>query len=182
MDDTDPLRSALALHLGAPAADTLVTRIESYTNLPNAIKGAARMDPSPEIEAAALRAVEDPSLTEVLGLDGAEPGSFGFGPSQEGWALLTLAARADLAVLDRLADQIAGDSAPRHLTAIRRATAKHASAATATGSTRPAGDTGPDVPQKVSQVKGWLAAHPDVDPVVLAPRAGQKAAATPKTG
>jgi hypothetical protein len=34
-----------------------------------------------------------------------------------------------------------------------------------------------EVPQKAAEVKAWLGAHPDVDPAVLAPRTGQKAAA-----
>jgi hypothetical protein len=33
------------------------------------------------------------------------------------------------------------------------------------------------IPQKVSEVKAWLAAHPDADPAVLAPHERQKAAA-----
>ncbi|KRB76434.1 hypothetical protein ASE01_15840 [Nocardioides sp. Root190] len=38
-------------------------------------------------------------------------------------------------------------------------------------------DPSPAAPQKASEVKAWLVAHPDVDPAVLAPHQDQKAAA-----
>ncbi|WP_193614694.1 hypothetical protein [Nocardioides lijunqiniae] len=169
----DPIRTALGAHLGDDVAERLLTRIDRYSNLPNTVKGTAKTEGAPEVERAALVVVEDPALAGALGLE-ATP-DLGPYPTQELWGLLTLAARADVEVLNRLAEGLGDQEYARRLQAtIRRAAAKHAAAPT-DGPERPASQA-PDVPQKVSEVKAWLAAHPDADPALLAPREGQRAA------
>ncbi|GAA5141160.1 hypothetical protein GCM10023340_02390 [Nocardioides marinquilinus] len=174
-DAADPVLSALATRLGDEAAAALLARARGYSNYPNAVKGAAKLDGDPVVEAAALAVVDDPALAGELGL---APDVFPFGaPATALWALLTLAARADVGVVDRVAPHFTGqDYADRLLTAVRRAATRHAAAGgttSATADTAPA----PEVPQKLSQVKPWLAAHPDADPEALAPVPRQKAAA-----
>lgn len=163
MSIDDPVQSALATRLGDDVATALLSRLERYSNLPNTVKGTAKAEPAPDVEAAALAVVEDPELTEEL------IAGFRF------WGLLTLAARADVGVLDRTAERLADEDHVRRLLAsIRRATAKHDAAAP-----RPAATDAPapSAPQKVSAVKAWLAAHPTPDPEELAPRPRQRAAA-----
>lgn len=170
----DPVRVALAARLGDGTAATLLERLRGFSNHPNAVKGAAKGDADPGVEAAALAVVEDPALAVVLGLEtGDEPYAR---PAAEFWPLLTLAARADLDVLDRVAPAFEGQAyATRLLAAARRAASKHA-AAPPRAATAPAA-AAPDVPQKVSEVAAWVAAHPGVDPEVLAQVPHQKAAA-----
>jgi hypothetical protein len=173
--NADPLRTALASQLGDDAATALLTRMDRYSNYPNAVKGAAKIPADPQTEAAALTVVEDDALADALGLESAsDAGLFGH-PTMQFWGLLTLAARADTDVVDRMAGRFEDQEYARKLLAtIRRAAAKHAAADVAD---EPPASTGPDLPQKVSQVKAWLAAHPDADPALLAPQKRQKAAA-----
>ena len=173
----DPIRTALRAHLDDETADALLAKAGGFSNLPNTVKGLAKSTGAPRTEAAALAAVEGPELAGLL--DELSNGRADFADRQRFWGLLTLAARAELAVLDRMADRFDGqDYAPKLLATIRRAATKHATAAPV--SSTAGGDvdaTGPQVPQKVSEVKAWLAAHPGVDPAVLAPQKGQKAGA-----
>ncbi|CAM3541253.1 hypothetical protein OCAE111667_14805 [Occultella aeris] len=173
----DPILTGLSAHLGADAAEALLNRINGFSNQPNAIKGMAKSAGDPPAERAALALVEDTGLAVALGLAPSPELEIRYLTSQpqEFWGLLTLAARADLGVVDRMAGLLDGDAnVARKLATIRRAAAKHA----ADLAKPPARvEPGPDVPQKVSEVKRWLAAHPDVDPTVLAPGKGQKAAA-----
>ena len=166
--DDDPVLTALADRLGADAAGGLLRRLRSYSNYPNAVKGAAKMPAGPEVATAALTVVESPALASPLGLV-AEPL---MGPATELWPLLTLAARADVGVVERMAPLFAGqDYADRLFRAIRRAAATPGAPAPAPGPDQP------DVPQKVSEVNPWVSAHRGVDPAVLGPRPGQRAAA-----
>ncbi|WP_133379122.1 hypothetical protein [Klenkia marina] len=171
MSDDDPVHAALAERLGDDAAAGLLRRLRGFSNHPNAVKGAAKLDAGPDVAAAALAVVENPALASPLGL-AAEPLMW---PAPELWPLLTLAARADVGVVDRVAPLFVGQAyADRLFRAIRRA------AGTAPGPTAPGTapeTTQPDVPQKLSEVNRWVAAHPDVDPAVLGPRPGQRAAA-----
>jgi hypothetical protein len=168
----DPVRSALGARLGDDAADALLGRLRGFSNYPNGVKGAGKLDADPAAEEAALAVVEDAALAAPLGLDSDDRYAR---PTMEYWPLLTLAARADVGVLDRVAPVFAGqDHASRLLASIRRAATKRAAS---TGAPEAASASAPDVPGKVSEVNAWLAAHPDVDPAVLAPRPGQKAAA-----
>lgn len=167
MDDYDfefELRAAdlLADAIGDPAAAALIRRLNGYSNLPNTVKGASKLPADPVIEQVALRCFDDAELVART-VDGY---------SQILWGLLALAARADIEVLDRVAPAIP-DRHGDKVRMIRRAAAKH--------DPHPAPPTVPragDVvlPTKLSEVKRWLAAHPDVDPTVLAPRSAQTAA------
>lgn len=164
----DPVLAALAARIGAQEAQELVRRIDRFSNYPNAVKGMAARPPAAPTEQAALAVVEDPALRTALGL---EPPGAALGPSAEFWALLTLAARADLGVLDRVAADLGEHPArQRLLGSIRRA------------ATRPRPPVEPSVqqdtvPQRVSQVGAWSSENPNADPEVLAPFPGQKAAA-----
>jgi hypothetical protein len=163
--DDDPVLAALAARLGDAEAAGLLRRLRSYSNYPNAVKGAAKLDAGLEVAAAALEIVEDPALAAPLGLV-AEPLMW---PATELWPLLTLAARADVGVVERTAPLFAGqDYADRLFRAIRRA------AATAAAPVPTSGPDQPDVPQKLSEVTPWMSAHPGVDPAVLGPRSGQR--------
>lgn len=167
----DRIQSALADRVGPDVAEAIFTRAGRFSNLPNLVKGMAKEPGAPATEAAALALVDDPAYAEDLGLEPVSgPGSFG--PTEQLWALLTLAARADLTVLDRVADRWgAKEYAGRLIASIRRAAAKHA--------ITPAAAEPPTTaaPQKVADVRSWLAAHAGADPQVLAPHEGQKAAA-----
>lgn len=175
MDAYDRIESAFADRAGADVAQAIFARAGRYSNLPNLVKGMAKSDSAPGVEEAALALIDDPTHAEDLGLEpSAEAG--GLGPTEQLWALLTLAARADVSVLDRVADRWSGEEYARKLIAsIRRAATKHA--ATSAAPRADAKAAGPDVPQKVAEVKAWLKAHADADPQVLAPHKGQKAAA-----
>ena len=139
----NPVLEALASRIGAQEAQELLRRIARFSNHPNAVKGMAARPSAAPTEQAALAVVEDPALRTQLGL---EPPGAVFGPTGEFWALLTLAVRADLGVLDRVAADLGEHPArQRLLGSIRRA---------ATRSRPPVEpsvqqDT---VPQRVSQV------------------------------
>lgn len=169
MDMYDQLiETALGSRLGDDVAKALLSKINSYSNFPNAVKGTAKTTGAPDVELAALAVVEDEAL--ITDFD-----------SQKFWALLTLAARADISVVDRIAGKVGDlEYAQRLLRTIQRAAAKHASGAAGDASRAPSqggAQTELQPPQKASEVKAWLAAHPDSDVAVLAPYVGQKAAA-----
>lgn len=172
MTEMDPVVSAFGARVGADVADTVLTKVLKYSNLPNLVKGMAKSDPAPDVESAALAVVDDPALAEELGLEPvADEG--GLGPSEYLWGLLALAARVDAGVLDRVQDRWGDqDYALKLIATLRRTTARRAAAP-------PTTTVGvvPDSPQKVSEVKAWLGAHADPDPQDLAPHPGQKAAA-----
>lgn len=121
----DPVHAALASRLGDEAATALLTRLGRYSNHPNTVAGVAGAPSAPDVEAAALAAVEDPGLLGALGfgvdsdpLDGLARMRF--------WGLLTLAARADVGVVDRVAYRFGGlEHADRLMAAIRRAAGRH---------------------------------------------------------
>lgn len=169
MPDTSPPPQALAEALGTAAAEQLLAKLGSYSNVPNAISGAAKTPSDPALEQAALRCfVEEYSATVETDI-------------RVFWALLTLAARSDISVLDRVpADTISNQA--QKIASIRRATAKHtkllaaADAAPVPGPADAAAGAS-QLPAKVSEVAKWIAAHPDVDPKVFAPHPGQRAAA-----
>ncbi|MFE6235717.1 hypothetical protein [Cellulosimicrobium sp. NPDC057862] len=183
---TDAL-AVLADAVGAARAEQLLARFDGYSNQPNAIKGAARLPSDPALERAALRVFEDPDLGAVAGLDASSLA--GALDARALWALLALAARADVTVLDRIPAETAERGAPKIAT-IRRAAARHAAALgsapaspgapasrDAPGSPpAPTGDDVPALPEKVAQVGRWLAAHPGADPRWFAERPGQRAA------
>ncbi|KON72072.1 hypothetical protein M768_16560 [Cellulosimicrobium cellulans F16] len=173
--------------IGAARAEQVLTRFDRYSNQPNAITGAVRLPSDPALERAALRVFDDPDLGALAGLDASSLAEAL--DARTLWALLALAARADVTVLDRLPADTAERGAPKIAT-IRRAAAKHAAAlgsapaspaapasAEAPGSSpAPAGNDVPALPEKVAQVASWLAAHPGADPRWFAARPGQRAA------
>lgn len=187
----DPVGVALAALVGDDQAEAFLKKMLRYTNYPNLVTGIAKMPSDPKLEQAALKVVEDPELEGPLGLIAydadiptaqANPSQVRhmlFGatiggpiPTDFFWGLLTLAARADVGVIDRLDDAVTNPAyATRLVAKIRRAVKKHA-AALASDAPPP-----PDVPQRVSEVKEWLAGHPDADPELLAPTPKQKTAA-----
>ncbi|MBD5787864.1 hypothetical protein IF650_17025 [Cellulosimicrobium terreum] len=160
--------------LGAERAHQVLTRLDSYSNLPHAIKGVSGLPSDPALERAALQVFADPALGAVRGLD---PAVFAEDSPQALWALLALAARADSSILDRLPAEIAEPRAAK-LATIRRAVAKHdAGLRIAPASpAAPAAADGPALPEKVAQVAKWLAAHPDADPQLFAAHPKQRAA------
>ncbi|WP_435743603.1 hypothetical protein [Microbacterium sp. PMB16] len=114
MTETYPIQAKLELALGTERADQLLTKLDNYSNQPNAVKGAAKRPSDPELEASAHAAFATATPEEVdLELD-----SIGM------WGLLTLAARADVTILDSLPPWRADN--PKVAT-IRRAAAKHGS-------------------------------------------------------
>ncbi|MFJ2519012.1 hypothetical protein ACIOWF_08580 [Cellulosimicrobium cellulans] len=173
--------------IGAARAEQVLTRFDRYSNQPNAITGAVRLPSDPALERAALRVFDDPDLGAFAGLDASSLAEAL--DARTLWALLALAARADVTVLDRLPADTAERGAPKIAT-IRRAAAKHAaalgsapaspaapaSAETPGSSPAPAGNDVPALPEKVAQVASWLAAHPGADPRWFAARPGQRAA------
>lgn len=109
--ETYPIQAAFASALGTARADELLTKLDNYSNQPNAVAGAAKRPSDPEIEASAHAAFAAATPEEVdLELD-----SIGM------WGLLTLAARADVTILDSLPAQRADN--PKVAT-IRRAAAR----------------------------------------------------------
>jgi hypothetical protein len=183
---TDVL-AVLADAIGAARAEQVLTRFDRYSNQPNAVKGASRLPSDPALERAALRVFEDPDLGAVAGLGASSLAEVL--DARALWALLALAARADVTVLDRLPAETTERGAPKIAT-IRRAAAKHAAAlgpapASPAAPASPeapdsppaaAGDDAPELPEKVAQVAAWLAAHPAADPRWFAARRGQRAA------
>lgn len=121
-DEDDPVRAALAAHVGEDEAKALLTRLNDYSNTPNAIKGAARRPADPDVERAALALVEDDDLAIALGLQQSpELEGWPRSPTQELWGLLTLAARVDPGVVDRLEPHLGGEHHARTVAAVRRA-------------------------------------------------------------
>ncbi|MFB7886543.1 hypothetical protein ACFCZ3_00745 [Cellulosimicrobium cellulans] len=170
--------------IGAARAEQVLTRFDRYSNQPNAITGAVRLPSDPALERAALRVFDDPDLGAFAGLDASSLAEAL--DARTLWALLALAARADVTVLDRLPADTAERGAPKVAT-IRRAAAKHAaalgfspaapaSAEDPGSSPAPAGNDVPALPEKVAQVASWLAVHPGADPRWFAARPGQRAA------
>lgn len=161
-----PIQAALADIIGVERYETLVTGLDNYVNQPNAVKGAAKRPSDPEIEAIAFTVFSAASLKDVdLELD-----TIGM------WGLLTLAARADVSVLDHLPEY--RKTNPK-VASIKRASARHRKllAEEANAPAASAEQPGPDVPMKVSEVAKWLNSHPDVDPTLFSPAPGQRAAA-----
>ena len=112
MAETYPIPARLEVPLGTERTVQLLTRLDNYTNQPNAVKGAAKRPSDPELEAIAHTAFAAATPKEVdRELD-----------SIAMWGLLTLAARADVTILDALPEGRAGN--PKVAT-IRRATTKH---------------------------------------------------------
>ncbi|MFB8230752.1 hypothetical protein [Cellulosimicrobium sp. NPDC055967] len=177
---TDVL-AVLSGAVGAARAEQLLARFDRYSNQPNAVRGASRLPSDPALERAALRVFEDPDLGAADGL--AASSLAGALDARALWALLALAARADVTVLDRLPAEAAERGAPK-VASIRRAVAKHAATSgSAPASSAPpasppasAGDDVPALPEKVAQVAAWVAAHPGADPRWFAARPGQRAA------
>lgn len=170
--DGDLVLGDLAAQVGEEPAAKIQERLWGYSNLPNTIKGVAKWASDPGLESLALSIIDNPSRAMTLGLV-ADPdlGEVSASPTQEGWGLLVLAARADPSVLDRaLVDP--DDSASTKLALVRKATAAHARSKAAPAKLAAAG---PDVPSKVSEVKRWLAAHPEAAADLLGARKDQKA-------
>lgn len=112
MTETYPIQERVEAALGAERADKLLTGLDNYSNQPNAVKGAAKRPSDPEVEAAAHAAFAAATHQEIdLELD-----SIGM------WGLLTLAARADVTILDSLPPWRV--DSPK-VASIRRATTKH---------------------------------------------------------
>jgi len=112
MTETYPIQERVEAALGAERAERLLTALDNYSNQPNAVKGAAKRPSDPEIEAAAHAAFAAATPQEVdLELD-----SIGM------WGLLTLAARADVTILNSLPAWRVDN--PK-VASIRRAAAKH---------------------------------------------------------
>jgi len=118
--ETYPIQAEVESALGAERAHRLLTALDNYSNQPNAVKGAAKRPSDPEAEAVAHAAFASATTDDVdLELD-----SIGM------WGLLTLAARADVAILDVLP---AGRANDPKVASIRRASAKHRQAHSPTG-------------------------------------------------
>ncbi len=112
MTETYPIQERVEAALGAERADRLFTGLDNYSNQPNAVKGAAKRPSDPEVEAVAHAAFAAATAQEInLELD-----SIGM------WGLLTLAARADVTILDSLPP---GRVDSPKVASIRRATTKH---------------------------------------------------------
>lgn len=183
MANHDELTTALTQALGAEMAQTLVTKLSRFTNSPGAIKSMAKWPSNPAVESGLAALLSDPHQVEGLGLkvdsdvwrtiyglpEGVPRATVPF------WGLMTLAARADLvAVTTVTAPMGEHGNAPALLAAVTKGTLAHTTALLAP---QPSAAAEPNTPQKVSQAKAWLAAHPEVDPAVLAPTTGQKAGA-----
>ncbi len=180
MPTLENVTAALATAVGEDRAEEVLRRFGNFSNQPNTVKGAAKLPSDPELERAALRVFDDPSLDGASGL---VPMSFlSDDPTQELWGLLTLATRADASVLDRLPEPVLEGGGPK-IASIRRAATKHrkqlqaAADAPAGDDSAPSSSDAPALPAKVSEVAKWLEAHPDADPRLFAPQQGQRAAA-----
>lgn len=170
--NSDPIKPALVRLIGFEEADALITKASRYTNYPNVIKGFVKMPASPGLEGASLAIIEDQDLAYALGLD-ARPN-----PGMYTYALLTLAARADIGVLDRVAMILSEiDSASRHLAAIRRGAIRHAAMDRSMPPASASQVTHPDAPQRISEVKAWLKMHGEAELNALEPYYKQKTAA-----
>lgn len=181
MTTDDAVHDDLAARVGEDRAADLLRRIARFTNYPNTIKGIAKLPADPELEAAVFALLQDPAMRVELDLEWEDGKAPLFGVSKRAWGLLTLAARVDPAVLD-LVPEPDLEYVARLSASIRRAAKKHAAAesapptAPAAPSAAPAAPSASDraVPARVSEVRAWLAAHPDTDPSVLAPFDGQQ--------
>ena len=112
MTDDMPIQTALEAALGTEQTDQLLTALDNYSNQPNAVKGAAKRPSDPEVEATAL-AVFAAATPEDIDL---ELDTIGM------WGLLTLAARADVTILEVLPDDRKDN--PK-VASIRRAATKY---------------------------------------------------------
>lgn len=113
MTDIDmPIQEALETELGTERSGRLLIALDNYSNQPNAVKGAAKRPSDPEIEAAA-HAVFAAATPDDIDL---ELDTIGM------WGLLTLAARADVTILEVLPDH--RKNSPK-VASIRRAAIKH---------------------------------------------------------
>lgn len=182
-----PVTTALARHVGLGAATHFTAKVSRYASWPNLIRGISAMPATADLEAAALALIDDPSMATDLGLvsspaAGTDPtlaravAVLSVGTTTLG--LLTLAARADVGVVDRVAGMVGGVSWDEtHLEMIRRGAARHAAADRPTAGAPAPQAAHPDAPQRVSEVKAWLGTHGGVDVSVLAPYDKQKATA-----
>ncbi|WGW12908.1 hypothetical protein LWF01_03810 [Saxibacter everestensis] len=151
------------------AAVEFLARLEAYSNIPNLLKGIPKVPAEAALTQAALTVVDDEITTEQFNGQ-----AFGF-PTSEFWGIAALAARADADVIERLRGRLVGEWVPKHLSAAEKATVRHTELVQAD---RSAGaNPAPEAPQKVSEVKSWLANHPEPDVASLAPNADQRAAA-----
>lgn len=127
MTGTYPIQAKLDVALAAERADQLLTALDNYSNQPNAVKGAAKRPSEPELEAIAHAVFAAATAEEVdLELD-----SIGM------WGLLTLAARADVTILDCLpAWRVDNPKAA----SIRRATTKYRKGLADAQASRPVAD------------------------------------------
>ncbi|GAA3584149.1 hypothetical protein GCM10022198_04270 [Klugiella xanthotipulae] len=183
----DPIEAALARHVGPATAADFTAKVSRYVNYPNLIKGIAKMPAAPDLEAAALALIDDSSMASTLGLDSSPVP--GMDPTlarlvavlrvdTTTLALLTLAARADIEVVDRVAGRLAHlDWSETHLATIRRSAARHRAAGRSATAAPAPQVAQPDAPQRISEVKAWLSTHGDGDLGVLAPYEKQKATA-----
>ncbi|HCS60313.1 MAG TPA: hypothetical protein DIW46_02800 [Microbacterium sp.] len=158
----------------ADEVERVLKRLDSCSNQPNAVKAAAKLPSNPALERAALALFEDSTLGGIDDLDAAVSLGFSILP----WGLLTLAARADITVLDRLPADITERGAPK-IASIRRAAKKHekvlADASTMPTSVAPS--SSPALPEKIPQVARWVKDHPDADPALFAAHDGQRSGA-----
>ncbi|PRB64674.1 hypothetical protein [Microbacterium sp. MYb45] len=128
MTEKYPIQAELASTLGAERAERLLTKLDDYSNQPNAVKGASKRPSAPEIEAAAHAAFAAATPEEAdFELD-----SIGV------WGLLTLAARADVTILDRLPASRADN--PK-VASIRRAATKYRKGLTDAEARQPGADS-----------------------------------------
>ncbi|MFB9313377.1 hypothetical protein [Nocardioides plantarum] len=123
--DDDPVRDALAARLGEQAATELLDHVEGYSNYPRTVEGVAAWDGAADIagvDAAALAVVEDLALLGPLGF-GVHSDPADRRAARRFWGLLTLAARADPGVLERVLPRFAGQRYADDLVATIRTTA-----------------------------------------------------------
>lgn len=110
----EPIDAALSAALDEETLDQLITRADKFSNQPNAAKGAAKFPSDPPTEQALLGVFDEhPEISADALRD-----------SVSMWALLGLAARADVTLLDRLPEDITTNGAPK-IASIRRAVKKH---------------------------------------------------------
>ena len=102
-------------------AEQLVNWFDSFSNTPNTIAGMGKYPSTPTLERLALEVLTEPTLAQPLGIDPSRPR-----PTQECWAFLTLAARADPGIIDRIAPILTGTYDAENIKRVRKATGKHA--------------------------------------------------------